>query len=169
MANDLQCYYESLVGIEKPIQVKDGVLDVRVRNLDPLETYTAKFFLWAKGERPMRVEIFKPGGSSEIIKEFQFTLKPKLNSQGHGTWTIKKYGLAKIRQDGEARIVLGWPKDHPTITTDIPFVVMADTLFDKGRSPVKRLAQGLCPQCGNPGRWVRMAMVCTEHGMFMGC
>jgi len=163
---NITCYYNSLVGLKTPQRVDGAWIDVHFRNLDPLEKYTAEFFLWAKEDRPLRIEILKPD-ESDVIKGFQFKLEPKKDSAGKGVWTAKKYALGPTRQNGKARIVIGWSPNHK-LQPKVPFLIAANTLIDKGISPTKRIAAGLCPVCAKPGQWQAMAMVCLDHGRFIG-
>ncbi len=68
---------------------------------------------------------------------------------------FRQHFLAKLKKD-ELHGCLLWSFDDETTSSALSF-------------SAKELKQlGRCPKCAKPGNWQAMAMVCADHGPFMG-
>jgi hypothetical protein len=164
------CTYDELIAAsqkDKPIVVKENWLLVKVPNLIAGEFYVAPFFFWSSDLRPLMVRVFKAGGIKEVDKEWTFNLGPGQRRRDNG-WTNKRYKLNADRHDGTAHFAIGWSATSKKVLTDVPFSIVAAPLTSKKLQRIRRIASGRCPECDVPGVWKTMAMVCEEHGVFLG-
>ena len=154
---------------DKPLIIHGEWMHLTFKNLVPGEFYVVPLYFWADRDRPLRVEILKPGTPGEILKEYEFIIGRQNRRNGKDTWLSKRYKLDKQRHDGTARMRIGWPFNHHAISAkDIPFQVIGTQLTSKALEIKRRIANGHCPHCNKPGQWQAMAMVCKEHGAFLG-
>jgi hypothetical protein len=47
--------------------------------------------------------------------------------------------------------------------------ILRPSFLVKVEAPAKKRLHDSCPKCGNPGRFVLMALTCPVHGVWAGC
>lgn len=164
------CTYQDLIDAsnkDTPIEVVGESIVVRVENLRKGGFYVAPLYFWAQEERPIRVEIAKPGTKGEVGFSKDFIIDRSLNNEGKDQWVCKRYKLDKSRHNGTAVIHIGWPSTEKVPATTSFKLIAAPLTSTKLRKLLLSDA-GLCPECGEPGSWQAMAMVCAKHGAFLG-
>lgn len=162
MAYTLGVYtYDDLVDNLNPDPVEEWIT-VTIPNLQKGALYFLPVYFWAKESRRVMVEFFRPG-SDEIESKLK-TIIESGELSNRGTWTCKRYKLNSKRHDGIARLRFGWPGGSP----EAPLRVSFGAIERKGSKRQKLIDAGCCPECGKPGSWITMAMVCPEHGAFLG-
>jgi hypothetical protein len=165
------CTYNDLIQAandSKPIEVVGNWIVITVEKLKKGAFYVAPLYFWAHEDRPLRVEILKPGTRGELAFEKEFVVGRQMDNAGKDQWVTKRYKINKSRHDGKAMLRIGWPPDHPKYKTEIPFKLVAAPLTSKQLLKQARIDAGLCPTCSQPGEWITMAMVCKKHGIFLG-
>lgn len=164
------CTYQDLIDAgnkDAPIEVVGESIIVRVENLRRGGFYVAPLYFWAQEKRPIRVEIAKPGTKGEVGFSKDFTVDRNLDKEDNDQWLCKRYKLNKSRHDGTAVLRIGWPSTEKEVATS-SFKLIAAPLTSKQLRKQMRTDAGLCPECGSPGTWQAMAMVCSKHGAFIG-
>ncbi len=164
------CTYQDLIDAsnkDTPIEVVGESIVVRVENMRKGGFYVAPFYFWSQEERPLRVEIAKPGTKGEIGFSKDFSIGRNLGKDGKDQWVCKRYKINKSRHNGTAVFRIGWPASEK-VTASSSFKLIAAPLTSKRLRKQLRADAGLCPECGLPGSWQAMAMVCSKHGAFLG-
>lgn len=170
MSNIKSCTYQDLIDAsndDNPLEVTEECLVVVVKNLRKRAYYVAPIYLWAQEVRPIRVEIMDPNKKDTALVRREFSLGRNKDKNGQDAWLSKRYKLDKKRHNGTATLRIGWPSIG-SLTAGCPFKIIAAPLTSKALIKNQRRDSGLCPACGNPGSWQAMAMVCKEHGVFLG-
>lgn len=166
------CTYNDLIeaaDANAPLEVTSEWLIVTLDNLKRGAFYVAPLYFWAQEDRPLQFNIMKPGTTKgEVIFSKDMVVGRQQDKLGKDQWAAKRYKLNKGRHNGRAEMYIGWPNDHPDKKTEIPFKIIAAPLTSKQLLRQNKIDSGLCPDCGKPGEWVTMAMVCKEHGIFLG-
>lgn len=162
--------FDDLVGLTDPITVKDDWIHIVFENLKRGEYYAVPLLLWASKERPISVRIYKAGSSDRenLALSRSFILGPNKDYRDRPQWTTRRYKLDGERHDGEARIDVGWDHNGSPSRGDTEFQIFANALTSKKITRLHHVEAGECPECGEPGQWQAMAMVCLEHGPFIG-
>jgi hypothetical protein len=172
---NISCTYQDLIDSsnrDSPIEVIGEHIIVTVENLKKGTFYVAPLYFWSQGTRPIRVEILKPGSKKvlskrEVVSKRDFTINRNLTDEGKDQWTKKRYKLDRSRHNGKATFRIGWPAEEK-VTAKSSFKLIAAPLTSKTLVKQQRVNLGQCPQCGKPGEWISMAMMCKEHGRFLG-
>lgn len=162
--------YEQLSLSGKPHRVKTAWLGIIVRDLTPGDFYVMPFKLWASSGRPVRIEIYRgiPTKPTDPVFSRSFSVGPDGDERDPNSWESRRYRLDDERHDGSAYVRLGWAQDSKLFSGGTDFWVFAEPLTSKKIRKKQRRDSGLCPECGLPGEWRAMAMVCDEHGVFLG-
>jgi len=166
------CTYDDLIeaaNADAPIEVTNEWLEINLDNLKRGAFYVAPVYFWAQEDRPLQFNIMKPGtDKQQVIFSKDMMVGRQLDKLGKDQWVAKRYKLDKSRHNGAAKIYVGWPANHPDKKAEVPFKIIAAPLTSKQLQRQTRIDAGLCPTCSKPGEWLAMAMVCKEHGIFLG-
>jgi len=158
--------YDQLVREDDFHVLSESWMSIQVKELTPGDFYITPFYFWAPKDRPVTVKIFKAGSFLEVATSRSFNVGPRDDMAGVNKWTEKRYRLDEERQDGSAFMTIGW-KEFDDVK-GIPLTVLAGPLTSKKLRQEALIADGKCPQCKAEGHWQAMAMVCPEHGVFLG-
>ena len=139
-----------------PVQLSEGWLDIRVKNLTPGEFYIVPLYLWCEEDREVEVKILSASGQA-LSASYNFKVGRQLNGNGADEWLNKRYKLNEERHNGEGRIIIGSDVD-----AEHPLLVVAAPLTSKKLRRKKLADEGKCPDCSTKGHWIRLSLCCPN-------
>jgi len=160
---DIKKDFEELVQAhENPLEVNRWLI-LSFSGLIVGAEYLVTLYFWCPEERPVETQILA-ADTDKVLKDFKFNVGRQLNEAGGDQWLEKRYKLDETRHNGSAKFKVGLQagKEHPFFNI---YAAPLKLSRDKRRELV---AAGCCPECGKPGYWHTMAMLCPVHGRFLG-